>query len=48
MTTAAVGRTAIQDSRFGLASAMSLVRVILGVLFTLYLIRQLMKSRVVQ
>lgn len=43
-----VGRTAIQDSRFGLASAMSMVSVILGVIFTLYLFRQLIKSRVVQ
>jgi multiple sugar transport system permease protein len=41
------GRIAIRNSQFGLASAMSLVAVILGVAFTLYLFRQLMKSRVV-
>jgi multiple sugar transport system permease protein len=40
------GRIAIRNSQFGLASAMSLVSVILGVAFTLYLFRQLMKSRV--
>lgn len=43
-----VGEMAIQNSRFGLASAMSMVSVILGVLFTLYLFYQLMKTRVVQ
>ena len=43
-----VGEMAIQNSRFGLASAMSMVSVIVGILFTLYLFRQLMKSRVVQ
>jgi multiple sugar transport system permease protein len=42
------GEMAIQNSRFGLASAMSMVSVILGVVFTLYLFRQLIKSRVVQ
>lgn len=41
------GRMAIRDSRFGMASAMSMVGVFLGVLFTLYLFRQLVKSRVV-
>jgi multiple sugar transport system permease protein len=41
------GRLAISNSRFGLASAVSMVTVILGVLFTLYLFRQLIKSRVV-
>ena len=40
------GRIAIRNSQFGLASAMSMVSVILGVAFTLYLFRQLMKSRV--
>jgi multiple sugar transport system permease protein len=40
------GRIAIRNSQFGLASAMSIVSVILGVAFTLYLFRQLMKSRV--
>ncbi len=43
-----VGEMAIQNSRFGLASAMSMVSVIVGVIFTLYLFRQLIKSRVVQ
>jgi len=41
------GRLAIRNSRFGLASAMSMVGVFLGVLFTLYLFRQLIKSRIV-
>ena len=41
------GRLAERDSQYGLASAMSMVGVILGVLFTLYLFRQLVKSRVV-
>jgi multiple sugar transport system permease protein len=41
------GRLAIRNSRFGLASAMSMVGVFLGVLFTLYLFRQLVKSRIV-
>lgn len=40
------GRLAIRNSQFGLASAMSMVAVILGVAFTLYLFRQLIKSRV--
>jgi multiple sugar transport system permease protein len=41
------GRLAERDSQYGLASAMSMVGVVLGVLFTLYLFRQLIKSRVV-
>lgn len=41
------GRLAERDSQYGLASAMSMVGVALGVLFTLYLFRQLVKSRVV-
>jgi multiple sugar transport system permease protein len=41
------GRLATRDSQYGLASAMSMVGVVLGVLFTLYLFRQLVKSRVV-
>ncbi|MFN2165976.1 MAG: carbohydrate ABC transporter permease [Anaerolineae bacterium] len=41
------GRLAIRNSQFGLASAMSMVGVVLGVAFTLYLFRQLVKSRVV-
>lgn len=40
------GRMAIRNSQFGLASAMSMVAVFLGVAFTLYLFRQLIKSRV--
>jgi multiple sugar transport system permease protein len=40
------GRIAIRNSQFGLASAMSMVAVFLGVAFTLYLFRQLIKSRV--
>lgn len=39
------GRLAIRNSQFGMASAMSMIGVVLGVLFTLYLFRQLMKSR---
>ena len=41
------GRLATRDSQYGLASAMSMIGVILGILFTLYLFRQLVKSRVV-
>jgi multiple sugar transport system permease protein len=41
------GRLAIRNSQFGLASAMSMIGVVLGVAFTLYLFRQLIKSRVV-
>jgi multiple sugar transport system permease protein len=41
------GRMATRDSQYGLASAMSMVGVVLGVFFTLYLFRQLIKSRVV-
>lgn len=41
------GRLAIRNSQFGLASAMSMVTVVLGIFFTLYLFRQLIKSRVV-
>jgi ABC-type sugar transport system permease subunit len=40
------GRMAIRNSQFGLASAMSMVAVVLGVAFTLFLFRQLIKSRV--
>ncbi len=40
------GRIAIRNSQFGLASAMSMVAVVVGVAFTLYLFRQLIKSRV--
>lgn len=41
------GRLATRDSQYGLASAMSMIGVILGIAFTLYLFRQLVKSRVV-
>jgi multiple sugar transport system permease protein len=41
------GRLATRDSQYGLASAMSMIGVVLGVLFTLYLFRQLVKSRIV-
>lgn len=41
------GRLATRDSQYGLASAMSMVGVVLGIAFTLYLFRQLIKSRVV-
>ena len=41
------GRLATRDSQYGLASAMSMVGVILGIAFPLYLFRQLVKSRVV-
>jgi multiple sugar transport system permease protein len=42
------GRFAIRNSRFGMASAMSMVGVFLGVLFTIILFRQLVKSRIIQ
>jgi len=41
------GEMAIRNSRFGLASAMSMVGVVLGVAFTLYLFWQLIRSRIV-
>jgi multiple sugar transport system permease protein len=41
------GRLAIRNSQFGLASAMSMIGVVLGVLFTLYLFKQLINSRIV-
>lgn len=40
------GRLAIRNSQFGMASAMSMVAVTLGIAFTLYLFRQLIKSRI--
>lgn len=43
-----VTRLAIQDTKFGLGSAMSWVTVMLSVLFTLYFFRKLVKARVVQ
>ena len=43
-----VTRLAIEDTKFGLGSAMSWVTVALAVAFTLYFFRQLVKSRVVQ
>ena len=43
-----VTRLAIEDTKFGLGSAMSWVTVALSVFFTLYFFRQLVKARVVQ
>jgi len=40
-------RLAIEDTKFGLGSAMSWVTVIVSVVFTVYLFRQLVKTRVV-
>jgi multiple sugar transport system permease protein len=42
------GRLAIEDTKFGLGSAMSWITVIISVAFTLYLFRQLVKSRIVE
>lgn len=42
------GRLAIQDTKFGLGSAMSWITVIISVVFTVYLFRQLVKSRIVE
>jgi len=39
------GQLAIRNSRFGLASAMSMAGVVLGVAFTFYLFRQMMRLR---
>lgn len=39
------GRLAIRDARFGLASAVSMVGVVIGVVFTLLLFRQMMAAR---
>ncbi len=41
-----VPRVAIQDSRFALGAAMSFVTMIVTIVFTLYLFRQLLKSRI--
>jgi multiple sugar transport system permease protein len=41
------GRMAIRNAQFGYASAISMTSVVLGVLFTLYLFKQLINSRVV-
>lgn len=43
-----VTRLAMEDTKFGLGSAMSWITVILSVVFTLYFFRQLVKARVVQ
>ena len=40
-----VGQLAIRGSQFGLASAMSMAGVVLGVAFTFYLFRQMMRLR---
>ena len=43
-----ITRLAIENTKFGLGSAMSWVTVSLSVLFTLYFFRQLVKARIVQ
>jgi multiple sugar transport system permease protein len=43
-----VTRLAIEDTKFGLGSAMSWVTVIISLAFTVYLFRQLVKTRIVQ
>lgn len=43
-----VTRLAIEDTRFGLGSAMSWITVIISVIFTLYFFRQLVKARIIQ
>ena len=40
-----VGQLAIRGSQFGMASAMSMAGVVLGVAFTFYLFRQMMQLR---
>jgi multiple sugar transport system permease protein len=43
-----VYRKGILDARFGMASAMSFIAIIISVFFTYYFFRQLIKSRIVQ
>ena len=43
-----ITRLAIEDTKFGLGSAMSWITVFLSVLFTLYFFRQLVKARIVR
>ena len=43
-----VTRLAIEDSRFGMGSAMSLITVVISLFFTVYFFRQLVKARIVQ
>lgn len=43
-----VGRLAIDSNKFGLGAAMSFITVIISLFFTVYLFRQLVKSRIVQ
>ncbi len=43
-----ITRLAIEDTKFGLGSAMSWITVLLSVFFTLYFFRQLVKARIVQ
>lgn len=43
-----INRTAITDSKFALGSAMSFVTVIVTLIFTVYLFRQLLRSRIVE
>jgi multiple sugar transport system permease protein len=43
-----VTRLAIEDSRFGMGAAMSLITVVISLFFTVYFFRQLVKARIVQ
>lgn len=43
-----VGRLAIDSNKFGMGSAMSFITVILSLFFTVYLFRQLVKTRIIQ
>lgn len=43
-----VPRLAIQGTKFGLGSAMSWITVIVSIVFTVYLFRQLVKTRIIQ
>jgi multiple sugar transport system permease protein len=43
-----VTRLAIEDSRFGMGAAMSLITVVISLIFTVYFFRQLVKARIVQ
>jgi multiple sugar transport system permease protein len=43
-----VTRLAIEDTKFGMGSAMSFITVIISLVFTVYFFRQLVKARIVQ
>jgi multiple sugar transport system permease protein len=43
-----VQRTAIQDAKFALGSAMSYITIVVTLAFTLYLFRQLLKARLIE